>query len=148
MDIDYSWNMRTRAGYADLIDYRVRLNARLLKRNPAELDDTLVHELAHIAAVMICGLEIRPHGREWAQLMRVAGYEPTRTHPLGRRRAGAAAPALPLSPPLRVLRRPPDQRARRAGLGLLGLPPRQAHRLARPDNPAGRRRLCQKAKGR
>jgi predicted SprT family Zn-dependent metalloprotease len=82
VDIDYSWTMRTRAGYADLLNYKVRLNARLLQRHPAEIDDTLVHELAHIAAVMLCGQDIRHHGPEWQSLMRIAGYEPERTHNL------------------------------------------------------------------
>lgn len=82
VDIDYSWSMRTRIGYADLIRHRVRLNARLLSAHPDELEDTLVHELAHVAAVLICGLEIAPHGSEWAGLMRLAGLEPERTHDL------------------------------------------------------------------
>jgi predicted SprT family Zn-dependent metalloprotease len=80
--IDYSGSMRTRVGYADLQRLRVRLNARLLERHPEELDDTLVHELAHAAVVLLHGLAVRPHGREWKRLMQAAGKRPTVTHDL------------------------------------------------------------------
>jgi predicted SprT family Zn-dependent metalloprotease len=82
VDIAYSGAMRSRVGYADLQRLRVRLNSRLLERYPAELDDTLVHELAHAAAVILHGLLRRPHGREWKRLMLVAGKKPTTTHDL------------------------------------------------------------------
>jgi len=82
VDIDWSWSMRTRAGVADLIAHQVRLNGRLLSRHPEQVDDTLVHELAHVAAVLIHGLEIAPHGHEWRALMRIAGFTPDRTHDL------------------------------------------------------------------
>jgi SprT protein len=82
VDIDYSSAMRTRAGVADLVRFEVRLNLRLMERHPEQVDETLVHELAHIAAVIICGHDIDPHGPEWQSLMRAAGYRPDRTHTL------------------------------------------------------------------
>jgi predicted SprT family Zn-dependent metalloprotease len=38
--------------------------------------EILCHELAHAAASRIHGRGVRPHGREWRELMRKAGYEP------------------------------------------------------------------------
>lgn len=38
--------------------------------------DVLAHEFAHLAAYARHGRGIRPHGREWAGLMRSAGFPP------------------------------------------------------------------------
>ena len=38
--------------------------------------EILCHELAHAAASRIHGRSVRPHGHEWRELMREAGYEP------------------------------------------------------------------------
>jgi predicted SprT family Zn-dependent metalloprotease len=51
--------------------------------------EVLCHELAHAAAVNICGRAVRPHGPEWRELMRAAGYEP-RSHQAADRRAHAS----------------------------------------------------------
>jgi predicted SprT family Zn-dependent metalloprotease len=44
-----------------------------LRRDHREI---LCHELAHAAASRIHGRCVRPHGHEWRELMREAGYEP------------------------------------------------------------------------
>jgi predicted SprT family Zn-dependent metalloprotease len=44
-----------------------------LRRDHREI---LCHELAHAAAVRMHGRVVRPHGPEWCDLVRKAGYEP------------------------------------------------------------------------
>ena len=54
----------------------MRLNGRL-RDAPAELlVEVLCHELAHVVAYELNGRNCRPHGPEWASLMRQAGYAP------------------------------------------------------------------------
>ncbi len=43
----------------------------------ARVLDVLCHELAHLAAYEHFGPRIRPHGPEWRQLVRTAGFEPS-----------------------------------------------------------------------
>jgi SprT protein len=43
---------------------------------PALVREVLAHELAHVAAYELHGAGIRPHGAEWAALMRAAGFVP------------------------------------------------------------------------
>jgi len=40
------------------------------------LREVLCHEAAHLAVHVLHGLKARPHGAEWARLMRIAGFEP------------------------------------------------------------------------
>ncbi len=54
----------------------VRLNRRLLVAQPALIEEVLCHELAHVATYELYGKRCRPHGPEWAALMRTAGFEP------------------------------------------------------------------------
>ncbi len=54
----------------------IRLNVELNNRLRKHLEEVLCHELAHIAAAHKYGDDIRPHGEEWAYLVRQAGYEP------------------------------------------------------------------------
>jgi predicted SprT family Zn-dependent metalloprotease len=42
------------------------------------LEEVLCHEAAHLAVFQLFGESCRPHGPEWAQLMRAAGFEPRR----------------------------------------------------------------------
>lgn len=43
--------------------------------------EVLCHELAHFAAHVKYGRRIRPHGREWRELVRAAGFKPRVRHP-------------------------------------------------------------------
>lgn len=87
----------------------IRISERVLRAAAAEggggagehdvLGEVLVHELAHLVVFRRHGRAARPHGREWRELMVLAGYPP-RTHlPVGSlpssggRRRQAAAPA-------------------------------------------------------
>ena len=63
-----------------------------LRRDHREI---LCHELAHAAALKTHGRAIRPHGSEWRELVRDAGYEP-RTRRVSKR--GSHAPLRGISP--------------------------------------------------
>lgn len=55
----------------------VRLNAHLLDGPRELLIEVLCHEVAHVAAHELAGKKRhRPHGRQWAALMRAAGFAP------------------------------------------------------------------------
>jgi predicted SprT family Zn-dependent metalloprotease len=53
----------------------IRYDERL-HDHPDLLREVLCHELAHIVAHDRFGPNIQPHGNEWADLVRQAGYEP------------------------------------------------------------------------
>lgn len=59
----------------------VEINYRLHKDNPQELEDTYVHELAHIVCQR-CYPRERGHGYTWQNVMSNMGLVPTRTHNL------------------------------------------------------------------
>lgn len=79
--IGYNPRLRTTLGRAVLNDRRVELNVRLLRRHPAELIPTLVHELAHLAVHMRYG-RVAPHGREFRTLTAAVGMPGGATHDL------------------------------------------------------------------
>lgn len=54
----------------------IRISERLLQGPRSILRETLCHEFAHIAVREINGSKSPPHGSTWAELMRVAGFEP------------------------------------------------------------------------
>ena len=54
----------------------IRLSERLTKTPPSILQETLCHELAHIAVHELNGGKSSPHGPAWAELMRIAGFQP------------------------------------------------------------------------
>jgi predicted SprT family Zn-dependent metalloprotease len=54
----------------------IRFNPRLLAEPEPLLREVLCHEAAHLAVHVLHGREARPHGAEWAGLMRIAGFEP------------------------------------------------------------------------
>jgi SprT protein len=59
----------------------IRYNQVLLARHPREfLAQTVPHEVAHYLAFLRFGRDIRPHGREWQQIMRGLGADPRRCH--------------------------------------------------------------------
>ena len=59
----------------------IRYNAALLLRHGEDfLARTVPHEVAHYAAFLHHGRRIRPHGREWQQLVRALGGEAERCH--------------------------------------------------------------------
>ena len=61
----------------------IRLHAQLLEpERAALLREVLAHEAAHLAADMLHGSRIRPHGREWRETFRAIGFTPRVTVPL------------------------------------------------------------------
>jgi SprT protein len=59
----------------------IRYNAALLEQEgDAFLQRTVPHEVAHLVVYQLYGRRVRPHGREWQQLMRQFGADPARCH--------------------------------------------------------------------
>lgn len=59
----------------------IRFNRILLKENgEAFIQQTIPHEVAHLVARTLHGQHIRPHGREWQQVMHFYGAEAKRCH--------------------------------------------------------------------
>ena len=75
------WNgrLRTSGGRALLHQQQVELNPRLIAQNPQYFSMVLIHELAHLITTARHG-RVKPHGREWQQLMIAAGENPTVRH--------------------------------------------------------------------
>lgn len=86
------WNtrMRSTAGMAYPTQARVTLNPQLIPFGDAEIDRTLLHEVAHLLAHDRAGRRrIAPHGPEWRRACQDLGLlEETRCHtlPLPRRK--------------------------------------------------------------
>jgi predicted SprT family Zn-dependent metalloprotease len=75
----------------------IRISTRVLESGSDDLiREVLCHEAAHLACRMRHGRRVRPHGREWRDLMRQTGYQP-------RVRFAYEATRLPPSPGRRPL---------------------------------------------
>lgn len=57
---------------------RINLAARVKQMPLSIFEEVLCHECAHLATFELFGDKCRPHGPEWAQLVRSAGFEPRR----------------------------------------------------------------------
>ena len=75
------WNgrLRTSGGRALLHRQQVELNPRLIAQNSQYFGTVLIHELAHLVASARYG-RVKPHGKEWQQLMIAAGENPMVRH--------------------------------------------------------------------
>lgn len=69
--------------------YKIQTGTRQLRFNPylfaryfpENFSNTVPHEVAHYLVDMLYGLnKVRPHGREWQNIMNLLGAEPQRTH--------------------------------------------------------------------
>ncbi|MBB3104968.1 SprT family zinc-dependent metalloprotease [Azomonas macrocytogenes] len=71
-----------KAGVAYLDENRLRFNTQLYLENKEHfLHQTVAHEVAHLVAHQLFGPRIRPHGKEWQQIMRgVFDLTPARCH--------------------------------------------------------------------
>jgi SprT protein len=74
--IQFSDQLRATLGRTHVNVRKVRLNSLLVCVNEKILDEVLCHECAHIAVYERFGRIAKPHGPEWAALLRQAGYEP------------------------------------------------------------------------
>lgn len=69
------------AGRAWLQKDVVQLNSVLYLENEQGFhDDTIPHEVAHLVAHWLYGRGISAHGKEWQDVMRALGKQPTRCH--------------------------------------------------------------------
>jgi predicted SprT family Zn-dependent metalloprotease len=73
----------------------IELSPRLLKRGRRLRLEVLCHEAAHLAVSGGTGHAARPHGPEWAEFMRMAGFEPRATIANRCQLAGAAIKPRP-----------------------------------------------------
>ncbi len=80
--VEVIWNrrLRTTAGRALPKRLQIQLNPRLLARVPAQLDEVLAHEAAHLATALVHGVGVPPHGPQWADFMAQLGLPPRTTH--------------------------------------------------------------------
>lgn len=71
-----SGRLRTSLGRCQPQSGRIRIHPALLDEPEAMLREVLCHEAAHIAVHLRHGRDVRPHGWEWRECMREAGYQP------------------------------------------------------------------------
>lgn len=76
VSVEYSRRLTRSLGRTQVANHHVRLNPILEKDEQSLLDEVLCHELAHIAVYEHFGPAAKPHGKEWADLVEKAGYEP------------------------------------------------------------------------
>ena len=96
--IEWSSRLRHSLGRAYPGRRTVKLSLDLAGAPTSLLAEVLCHEVAHVAVGDVFSGVCRPHGPEWASLVRAAGFEPrTRLHLENiRRRAPLAAKSVPL----------------------------------------------------
>lgn len=76
--ICFSSRMSRVCGRCYIKQRRISIAARLKQMPLSILEEVLCHECAHLAAFELFGETCRPHGPEWAQLVRSAGFRPRR----------------------------------------------------------------------
>ena len=76
MNVVFSPRMVKSLGRCDLRSKTIRLNPNLKGRRSRILLEVLCHEAAHIAVHEKYGPGSSPHGEEWRQYMRQAGFVP------------------------------------------------------------------------
>ena len=74
--IEFSPRLRRAFGRCYQDDRLIRLTPSLKTTQSHLLAEILCHEAAHSAVYELHGSAARPHGSEWEELMRVAGFEP------------------------------------------------------------------------
>jgi SprT protein len=73
----------TTAGAATYGRHHVDFNMQLYRENPSYFfNQTIAHEVAHLASYWIHGNKGLGHGREWKVIMSLIGREPKRYHTL------------------------------------------------------------------
>ncbi|RLE28231.1 MAG: hypothetical protein DRJ65_00400 [Acidobacteria bacterium] len=82
IEIRLSTRMTRTIGSANPVKNRISLAVWLFDQPQAIIDEVLCHEAAHLAVHHLHGPGLRPHGREWQALMRLAGLTPRVRIPL------------------------------------------------------------------
>jgi predicted SprT family Zn-dependent metalloprotease len=110
VDIRFSKRLRSALGRTRVHARHVKLNPILTHAKKQLLKEALCHELAHIVAYERYGNTIKPHGPEWAALVREVGYEPRLRVRVGRDRRTIAVPRFehlcPVCQTVRYAKRP------------------------------------------
>jgi len=78
VDVVFDTRLRTSVACYSRRQKRIKLNVVLLAQ-PHFLPEVVGHELAHLVVFARYGLDCRPHGPEWRQLMRSSGLVARRT---------------------------------------------------------------------
>jgi len=71
----YSTRLSRQLGSCNAAAHSIRLN-QMLKTQLTLEAETLCHEAAHVAVFEVFGDRCLPHGLEWKEFMRIAGFEP------------------------------------------------------------------------
>ncbi|MCP3980292.1 MAG: SprT family zinc-dependent metalloprotease [bacterium] len=74
--VEYAPRLRRSLGRCTPATGHIRLHPALRDAGISLLKEVLCHEAAHAAVYLLYGAGRRPHGVEWARLMRAAGFEP------------------------------------------------------------------------
>jgi predicted SprT family Zn-dependent metalloprotease len=97
--VEFSTRMTSALGRCQPTTGQIRLAARLMDAEPALLNETLCHEVAHVAVRRLHGPEAKPHGDAWAALVSQAGFAPRTKGPANLRSTEPAVSASPDSTP-------------------------------------------------
>jgi predicted SprT family Zn-dependent metalloprotease len=81
--IEISNRLRTSIGLCYPARKLIRLHPVVRELDEPLLLEILCHELAHVAVYLHHGREAKPHGPEWADLVRAAGFDPRARLPHG-----------------------------------------------------------------
>jgi predicted SprT family Zn-dependent metalloprotease len=92
VDVRFSSRLRWSLGRCRPGSGRITLHADLRHERRSLLPEVLCHEVAHVVAYRAFGGRARPHGAEWRELVRAAGFSPSV------RMAGAGRPPAPARP--------------------------------------------------
>jgi predicted SprT family Zn-dependent metalloprotease len=74
--VEFSPRLRRAFGRCYQEERLIRLTPSLRTSQSHLLAEILCHEAAHAAVYELYGIAAKPHGSEWEELMRVAGFEP------------------------------------------------------------------------
>jgi predicted SprT family Zn-dependent metalloprotease len=75
--VTFSQRLRHTLGKCTPVRGKIVLSAALRSAPTSQLAPVLCHEAAHVAAFLLYGGAIAPHGKEWAALVRAVGHTPS-----------------------------------------------------------------------
>lgn len=102
VQVTFSGRMRRSVGRVRPRTGAITLSEALLAAPRPVLLEVLCHETAHVSAFLLHGPRAKPHGAEWRELVRRAGYEPSTSI-----RSRWLEPATPKTRPRRIRYRCP-----------------------------------------
>ena len=76
MSVSFSPRMQRSLGRCAPEFGRIGLHSALRTAPRQQLEEVLCHEAAHVAAFVLYGRSVRPHGPEWEELVSQAGFTP------------------------------------------------------------------------